>query len=176
MKQNNNQKFQLAATYALEYNMNTGWIMSDHIDAFSELFETKEQALSSKAEFIALLEMSEDKVCQIDLHTFSFELDEEGNIDEDYKPELDMDTIEFIDGSESQPKPKYMLSRYFGTHMIGTDKYRLDYAPDLTRNELMLRIEYSSYRYHPVEVFQTEEEAKAAIDFPLVENCFNWED
>ena len=171
----NNQKFQLAAIYALEYNTSTGWRMSDSEDATSAEFDTKEEALAAKAEFIASLKISSDEVCEINLNTFTFELDEEGNIDTDYQPELDSETIDLIDGSQSLPRPKYVLSRYFGTHMIGTDKYRLDYAPDLTRNELMLRIEYSSYRYHPVEVFQTEEEAKAAIDFPLVYNCFDWE-
>ena len=171
----NNQKFQLAATYALEYNTSTGWRMSDSAEAISEDFDTKEEALAAKADFIASLKISENEVCEINLYTFTFELDEEGNIDEDHRPEFDNETIEFIDGSASLPTPKYVLSRYFGTYMIGTSKSRLDYAPNMTINQLMLRVENSSYHYHPIQVFQTEEEAKAAIDFPLEENCFDWE-
>ena len=166
-------KFFLQAIEATEYNQSTGWDMCDSIYSSTDEVDTKELAMEMQPTFIKSLKIGENDVYEIQLVEVVKEVDEDGDEEVNYETE----TIDLIDGSSSLPKPEYMLSQYFGTHMIGTHKFRLDYAPDLTENEILLRTENSSYKWHPVELFNNEEDALQYIlsrDITLVSSVIEF--
>ena len=154
-----NKKFRLAATEAVEYNVNTGWIMADHVDKLSQTFDTRLDALGFKDEFIKSLNISKREVYEIQIHTVESEVDEYG--DEIYLF-VDGETLDMIDNSEYLRDYPYQANQYYGQYMIPQNKYYIDYTTSLcsTHNELFKRIESGSFKCHPVEVFKTEEEAR----------------
>jgi hypothetical protein len=154
-------KFFLAATECREYNTETGWEVADHYCEQSAEFDTRELAIAHKERFIKDLQVGKSEVFYIDIVEVKYPAID-GKIDEDNDDlSHEFETIEIVDGSAEEDRPKYMLTRYFGQYMIGQNKYELCYAPlRLTRNEIMKRIENSSFHYHPVELFATEQEAR----------------
>jgi len=154
-----NKKFRLAATEAVEYNVNTGWIMADHVEQLSQTFDTRSEALGFKDEFIASLNISQRDAYEIQIHTVEVEVGGDG--DETYLF-VDGETLDMIDESESLRDYPYQANRYYGQYMIPQNKYFLDYTTSLcsTKNELFKHIEHGSFKSHPEEVFKTEEEVR----------------
>ena len=151
--------YNLEAREGREYDTNTGWIMSDYPENESKDFDTKEKAIKFKAEFISSLKLD---IAEILLKTVTQNEDEED-------PEIELETIDLIDKSESLKNYVYQINRDFGQYMIPKDKYTVDYVSRTcsTVNELLKVIEYHSFRFHPVAVFKTEEEVRE-----YCENCY----
>lgn len=163
MKNSTLTKFQLSATKAREYSLDFGWTMSDRPETESEQFNTKQEALDFKDEFIKSLNISSYEVYEIDLNELIFEIDEEtGEIDEFQTPDLERESIDIIDGSADEGNNfGYILTQEFVQYMIPKGKYHIDYARhNLTRNEWLTRTENPSFRSSVMDVFKTEEDVK----------------
>lgn len=158
--------YQLAAIQGREYDVNSGWEFSDYNESFED-FETLEEAIAGKDDFIESLNITPDEVYEIRLNTFTHEIDEEtGEIDEYSTPDLETETLELIDNSDRLSEYTYQVNQYFGQYMIASGKHTVDYVTRScsTVNELLLKIEYSSFKSHPVAVFKTLEETKEFLE------------
>ena len=159
---NNTTRYQLAAREGREYSADTSWEMADHDYKTSELFETKEAAMAAKDAFVTSLNVTKDDVYELNLITLTWDEDEDIETDE---PSPEIETLDIIDMSDKLSDYEYVAYQYFGQYMIAQGKWRVEYTPRhySTLNELLKVCEYSSFNYHPVEVFKTKAEAIEAM-------------
>lgn len=150
-------QYQLRAIECREYDVNTGWLVADHADKVSQLFDSKDEAIGFEKEFTESLNISNYEVYQIELAKVNVEVDEDG---EETVTIIDGETLNLIDNSESLNDYRYQVNQYYGQYMIGQNKYEIERVAPLfqTKNELLRSIEKSSFKWHPIEVFKTEEE------------------
>lgn len=155
-------KYQLAAREGREYSSDSGWEFADHDYKTSEYFETKESAMAAKDAFVTSLNVTKDDVYELNLITLTWDEDEDIENDE---PNIIDETLNAIDLSDKITDYKYVAYQYFGQYMIAQGKWTVDYAPSYyyTLNQLFKVCEYSSFNYHPLEVFKTKADAIEAM-------------
>lgn len=159
-------KYHLVAIPGIEFNLVTGWMMSESIKHNSEEYNTKEEAVNFKPAFIAGLKITESDVWEILLITVSYKIDNESGIQiESSKNEIERRRLNLIDASENRIKFEYILLGRYGIGMASPDIYELSYPlmKDLSRNQFLKRYEHGYCAFDPVEVFQSEAEARRYI-------------
>ena len=158
------KRFELVARECLEYSIDTGWEISDWDEVKSD-YPSKEAALAGQSDFVSSLKIYPNQVFEIRLNEFTYETNDNGEIDEYCKPDLEVETLDIIDPSYNNPKPVFVACQYHGTYMICQNKWQIIYNKfNLSANELCLVTEYSSYKYHPKACFQTEDEVEEYIN------------